>query len=89
MPTFEVENIEINYIVEGSGPQSCWSTGFASSGIEGNWRATGVIDALVAHTRSSPSTAAATAQRKAAQPRRSAVRSWPTTSSNSSKPHSK
>jgi len=46
MPTFEVENIEVNYVVEGSGPPIVLVHGFASS-IEGNWRATGVIAALV------------------------------------------
>src|SRR6185437_11228732 len=50
MPTFEVENIEINYIVEGSGPPIILVHGFATS-LESNWRATGVIDALIAAGR--------------------------------------
>lgn len=50
MPTFEVETIELNYIEEGSGPPIVLVHGFASS-IEGNWRATGVIDALTSAGR--------------------------------------
>jgi pimeloyl-ACP methyl ester carboxylesterase len=50
MPTFELGGQEIHYEVEGSGPPIVLVHGFASS-LEGNWRATGVIDALVAAGR--------------------------------------
>lgn len=46
MPKFESNAVEINYIVEGSGPPIVLVHGFASN-IDGNWRATGVIEALV------------------------------------------
>ncbi len=50
MPTFEIDNLQLHYVVEGNGPPIVLVHGFASS-IEGNWRATGVIDALTAAGR--------------------------------------
>ena len=46
MPTFDSSGVPINYIVEGSGPPLVLVHGFASS-LDGNWRAPGIIDALV------------------------------------------
>lgn len=46
MPTFDSSGVEINYAVEGSGPTVVLVHGFASS-LQGNWRAPGIIDALV------------------------------------------
>ena len=50
MPTFQSNGANIYYVDEGSGPPILLVHGFASS-IEGNWRFTGVIDALVASGR--------------------------------------
>jgi pimeloyl-ACP methyl ester carboxylesterase len=50
MPTFQSNGANINYVDEGSGPPILLVHGFASS-IEGNWRFTGVIDALVGSGR--------------------------------------
>jgi pimeloyl-ACP methyl ester carboxylesterase len=50
MPTFESDGLNINYVVEGTGPTIVLVHGFASS-LDANWRATGVIDALVAAGR--------------------------------------
>jgi len=50
MPTFKSNGFEIHYVVEGSGPSIVLVHGFASS-LKGNWRATGVIDALIASGR--------------------------------------
>jgi pimeloyl-ACP methyl ester carboxylesterase len=46
MPSFDSAGVLINYVVEGEGPPAVLVHGFASS-LQGNWRATGVIDALV------------------------------------------
>ncbi len=46
MPYVLSDGVKIRYIDEGVGPAIVLIHGFASS-IEGNWRATGVIDALV------------------------------------------
>jgi len=43
---FQSDGVEINYIVQGSGPPVLLIHGFASS-LHGNWRATGIVDALV------------------------------------------
>jgi pimeloyl-ACP methyl ester carboxylesterase len=45
MPSFESSGVGINYIDEGEGPPIVLVHGFASN-LHGNWRATGVIDAL-------------------------------------------
>ena len=50
MPTLDSAGVSINYVVEGSGPPVVLVHGFASS-LKGNWRGTGVIDALVASGR--------------------------------------
>jgi pimeloyl-ACP methyl ester carboxylesterase len=50
MPSFTSSGVEINYIDEGSGPAIVLVHGFASS-LQGNWRSTGVIDALVGNGR--------------------------------------
>lgn len=50
MPELDVEGVPINYIDEGSGPAAVLVHGFASS-LQGNWRAPGVVDALVAAGR--------------------------------------
>jgi pimeloyl-ACP methyl ester carboxylesterase len=50
MPTLDSAGVAINYVVEGSGPPIVLVHGFASS-VDGNWRATGIIDALVADGR--------------------------------------
>jgi pimeloyl-ACP methyl ester carboxylesterase len=50
MPELDVGGVPINYIDEGSGPAAVLVHGFASS-LQGNWRAPGVIDALVAAGR--------------------------------------
>src|SRR3990172_7413846 len=46
MPAFDSGGVTINYVVEGSGATIVLVHGFASS-LEGNWRAPGIIDALV------------------------------------------
>ena len=46
MPSLNVNGCAINYIVEGTGDPVMLIHGFASS-LHGNWRATGVIDAIV------------------------------------------
>ncbi len=46
MPSLNVNGCAINYIVEGTGDPIMLIHGFASS-LQGNWRATGVIDAIV------------------------------------------
>jgi pimeloyl-ACP methyl ester carboxylesterase len=46
VPTFDSTGVPINYIDEGSGPAVILVHGFASS-LHGNWRAPGIVDALV------------------------------------------
>ena len=46
MPEFSSDGVSINYIDEGQGPPIVQVHGFASS-LHGNWRATGIADALV------------------------------------------
>jgi pimeloyl-ACP methyl ester carboxylesterase len=46
MPTFDSNGVAINYIVEGEGPPIVLVHGFASS-LQGNWKAPGIVDALV------------------------------------------
>jgi pimeloyl-ACP methyl ester carboxylesterase len=50
MPTLDVNGCAINYIVEGTGDPVMLIHGFASS-LHGNWRAPGVVDAIVAAGR--------------------------------------
>lgn len=50
MPSLNVNGCPINYIVEGVGDPVMLIHGFASS-LQGNWRAPGVIDAIVAAGR--------------------------------------
>jgi pimeloyl-ACP methyl ester carboxylesterase len=50
MPLIDAHGVAINYIDEGSGPAIVLVHGFASS-LQGNWRATGVVDALTAAGR--------------------------------------
>ena len=46
MPTIDSAGVNIDYVVEGSGPPVVLVHGFASS-VKGNWRAPGIIDELV------------------------------------------
>src|SRR5688572_12124661 len=46
MPEFDSKGVSINYIDEGGGAPVVLVHGFASS-LQGNWRAPGVVDALV------------------------------------------
>ncbi len=46
MPTVESGGVAISYVAEGSGTPVVLVHGFASS-VQGNWRAPGIIDALV------------------------------------------
>lgn len=46
MPTFLSDGVNINYVDEGEGDPVVLVHGFASS-LQGNWRASGVFDALV------------------------------------------
>jgi len=50
MPTLRSADVPIHFVDEGAGPAIVLVHGFASS-IAGNWRATGVIDALTAAGR--------------------------------------
>lgn len=54
MPQFDsggpTHGVSINYIVEGEGPPVVLVHGFASS-LHGNWRAPGIVDALIASGR--------------------------------------
>lgn len=50
MPSFLSSGVRIHYLDEGSGRPIVLVHGFASN-IRGNWRATGVVDALVAARR--------------------------------------
>jgi pimeloyl-ACP methyl ester carboxylesterase len=50
MPTLDSAGVRIHYVAEGSGPPVVLVHGFASS-VRGNWRAPGIIDALVAAGR--------------------------------------
>ncbi len=50
MPSLDVNGCPINYVVEGTGDPVMLIHGFASS-LHGNWRAPGVIDAIVAAGR--------------------------------------
>jgi pimeloyl-ACP methyl ester carboxylesterase len=45
MPSFDSTGVAINYVAEGEGPPVILVHGFASS-LQGNWRTTGVIDAI-------------------------------------------
>jgi pimeloyl-ACP methyl ester carboxylesterase len=46
MPTIDSDGVTISYVAEGAGPPVVLVHGFASS-AQGNWRAPGIIDALV------------------------------------------
>ncbi len=50
MPEFDSNGVRINYIDEGSGPPVVLVHGFASN-LQGNWRAPGIVGALVASGR--------------------------------------
>jgi pimeloyl-ACP methyl ester carboxylesterase len=50
MPSFETDGLKINYIVEGEGPSIVLVHGFTVN-LHGNWRVTGVVEALVADGR--------------------------------------
>jgi pimeloyl-ACP methyl ester carboxylesterase len=50
MSSFDSSGVEINYVVEGGGAPVVLVHGFASS-LQGNWKDTGVIPALVAAGR--------------------------------------
>jgi pimeloyl-ACP methyl ester carboxylesterase len=50
MPTFESDGVSVNYVDEGAGPAIVLVHGFASN-LQGNWRAPGTVDALVAAGR--------------------------------------
>jgi pimeloyl-ACP methyl ester carboxylesterase len=50
VPTFESNGVQINYVDDGSGPPVVLVHGFAAS-LAANWRAPGVMDALLAAER--------------------------------------
>ena len=50
MPTVNSSGVTISYVAEGGGPPVVLVHGFASS-VQGNWRAPGIIEALVAAGR--------------------------------------
>lgn len=50
MPEFNSSGVQINYVDQGSGAPVVLVHGFASS-LQGNWRAPGIFDALVADGR--------------------------------------
>jgi pimeloyl-ACP methyl ester carboxylesterase len=50
IPSFDSSGVNINYIDEGSGPPVMLVHGFASS-LHGNWRAPGIVNAILATGR--------------------------------------